>query len=198
MDGLLMGVLTGSTCGFACWEAQEETCRCSCGGRNHGIMRGGILADGKAKPNRQAKIDGVFYTLVEVAEWRSIKTDVSTILNDSGPRKVYMYTVGDASVYSWTDKDEGSPCRVKPISKAQMKWPECADKLNDYFHSLRGVWVRDYGLSPIKGHPEGFNVYRLTGELVCGVYETRNMTLAEVQAAVYAERYFDRSKFEVR
>lgn len=29
------------TCCMACWMAQEDVCRCMCGGRNHGIMRHG-------------------------------------------------------------------------------------------------------------------------------------------------------------
>lgn len=31
----------GHTCGMACWAAKEDVCRCSCGGRNHGILRNG-------------------------------------------------------------------------------------------------------------------------------------------------------------
>ena len=35
-------MITGHTCGDACWHARDIECRCSCGGRNHGIMaRGG-------------------------------------------------------------------------------------------------------------------------------------------------------------
>ena len=31
-------ITTATSCGLACWMARHETCRCSCGGANHGIM----------------------------------------------------------------------------------------------------------------------------------------------------------------
>ena len=34
----LLTELTEATCGFNCWLAKEHICRCSCGGKNHGIM----------------------------------------------------------------------------------------------------------------------------------------------------------------
>ena len=38
-------ILTEATCADACWQAREDVCRCSCGGRNHGIARHGGRAD---------------------------------------------------------------------------------------------------------------------------------------------------------
>lgn len=35
-------IVTGQTCGEACWQAREDVCRCSCGGQNHGCDRDGI------------------------------------------------------------------------------------------------------------------------------------------------------------
>lgn len=57
----LMAILTSTTCGEPCWHAREEVCRCSCGGRNHGC-----LANGGARPQRTAKIDGHRYKLSAV------------------------------------------------------------------------------------------------------------------------------------
>lgn len=48
------------TCGEGCWNAHEEVCKCSCGGKNHGIhLRGGNAV-------RNCKINGRRYELVAV------------------------------------------------------------------------------------------------------------------------------------
>lgn len=49
--------MSGHTCGIACWTAQEDVCRCSCGGINHGIAR----TDASKSPVRSRKIQGAFY-----------------------------------------------------------------------------------------------------------------------------------------
>lgn len=53
---------TGHTCGIACWAAREETCRCSCGGVNHGCLK----TAGGEQPARSRKIQGQFYELAAV------------------------------------------------------------------------------------------------------------------------------------
>jgi len=55
--------ITEQTCGDACWHAKEDICRCSCGGRNHGILRS---ADG-IQPSRTRKIKGAMYQLIAVS-----------------------------------------------------------------------------------------------------------------------------------
>lgn len=65
---LLRSVLTGATCGFACWEAREDVCRCSCGGKNHGVLRHA----GAVQPQRTAKIDGYLYKLEAVGARREV------------------------------------------------------------------------------------------------------------------------------
>jgi hypothetical protein len=62
MHPLLEAILTGSTCGDACWEAREDICRCSCHGKNHGCKRDGRSAE------RTARIDGTMYRLAAVGE----------------------------------------------------------------------------------------------------------------------------------
>lgn len=57
----MLAILTGHTCGDACWHAREAVCRCSCGGKNHGI-----LLQGGARPERTAKIGGAMYRLAEI------------------------------------------------------------------------------------------------------------------------------------
>ena len=59
---LNFALLTGATCGDACWHAREDICRCSCGGKNHGILLG---TDGK-QPTRTRKIGGKFYEYIRL------------------------------------------------------------------------------------------------------------------------------------
>lgn len=54
--------MIGHTCGIACWTAQEDICRCSCGGINHGVLR----SEGGIQPVRSKKIQGIFYELHSV------------------------------------------------------------------------------------------------------------------------------------
>lgn len=53
--------MIGHTCGIACWTARDDTCHCSCGGANHGCMRGSGVA-----PTRSRRIQGQFYELHSV------------------------------------------------------------------------------------------------------------------------------------
>lgn len=62
-------ILTGHTCGNACWEAREDICRCSCGGKNHGCLRG---QNGQPQPKRARKIDGEMYTLEAVGNYGEV------------------------------------------------------------------------------------------------------------------------------
>lgn len=57
-----MGFYADITCGPACWEAREDTCRCSCAGARHGVLR----ADGVTRPRRECKIAGKRYVLAAV------------------------------------------------------------------------------------------------------------------------------------
>ena len=50
------------TCGQACWEGKEDNCKCSCGGKNHGIWRNSK----DTKVQRTCKINGVIYNLVAI------------------------------------------------------------------------------------------------------------------------------------
>lgn len=106
--------LTEATCGEACWEAREDICRCSCGGKNHGCLRS---KDG-VRPVRNAKIDGFRYEL------KAVDGDVygeAKAINDQVERKIGGYT------YHPTETEAGAPARVKRASKDQLaKWPELA------------------------------------------------------------------------
>ena len=128
----IVAFLSEATCGEACWEAREDVCRCSCGGKNHGCMR---TADG-TRPVRTAKIDGHRYELKAVGF--SLYAEAKLINDAAGPRSVsrckaskwddtvqafvpseHVYT------YHWSETDKGAPARLKTASKSQLAaWPE--------------------------------------------------------------------------
>jgi len=113
---LAMAILTEQTCGFSCWMAEQDICRCSCGGKNHGCL---TTKDG-TQPIRTAKIDGDRYELKAIGKRSDIYAESSAILKAAGPRSVDRgYT------YHWHDTDHGAPCRVKYPTKDQVKrWEE--------------------------------------------------------------------------
>jgi hypothetical protein len=69
------------TCGDSCWKAKEEICRCSCGGKNHGIhLRGGNAI-------RNAKINGYRYELVRVGIYTDLRSEVEQLIRDENVAK---------------------------------------------------------------------------------------------------------------
>ncbi len=108
--------LTEATCGEACWEAREDVCRCSCGGKNHGCMR---TADG-TRPTRNSKIDGYRYELKAVGP--KLYAEAEAINKAAGP-----YKVDGRYTYTWSETMPGAPARLKPATKDQVaRWPELA------------------------------------------------------------------------
>jgi hypothetical protein len=119
----IIAFLSEATCGEACWEAREDVCRCSCGGKNHGCMR---TADG-VRPTRNAKIDGVRYELK--ATGPSLYADAEAINKANGPYRTEEIKQDGKVVhtysYWWHETDKGAPARLKPATKEQLaKWPE--------------------------------------------------------------------------
>ena len=135
----LMAILTGSTCGFACWQAHEEICRCSCGGANHGILR-----LGGTQPQRTAKIDGQFYELVGIMSRnghecyatfdRACLAEISRIEDERFPNLDY-YAYGEYRA------EKTRPVVDRKIQPSQMKWPE----VQAVPGALRLIWARPEG-----------------------------------------------------
>jgi hypothetical protein len=102
--------LTDATCGEACWQAREDICRCSCGGKNHGCMRS---ADGQ-QPERTARIDGYRFKLAGVGDgvWDTAK-NINT-------------AAGYTFVYASTSRDMPYvPAKLRYPSDRQIDtWPE--------------------------------------------------------------------------
>lgn len=137
---LAMAILTGSTCGDACWHAREDICRCSCAGKNHGI-----LTVGGTQPVRNSKVQGEFFELVAVIPGRMenecwhdaferTNAEIKKIVDERFPG-VDSYAYGayrEGKIYPVIDR--------KP-SATQLKWPEVVAVPNAY----RLVWARPIG-----------------------------------------------------
>lgn len=94
----------GHTCGDHCWHARELDCKCSCGGKNHGILlRGG------EKPTRTRKIGGQFYEMMEIGNARQIEQRRMDLIRECG--------------HDWFF-DPSGPYLAKPVTGGQAKWSE--------------------------------------------------------------------------
>lgn len=127
---MLETILTGTTCGEMCWSAREDVCRCSCGGVNHGCLRG----EGGERPRRSSRIRGEMYVLaatgtygdmegakrllLDVCQARRIgATGIATRMNADRPG---YYSLG-------LPEDSGYPVIRKSANDSQVqKWPELA------------------------------------------------------------------------
>lgn len=135
-----LNILTGSTCGFACWQAHEDVCRCSCYGANHGIMR-----EGGAQPKRTAKIKGEFFELVAVIPGPVAGEAACDAFHREDVEVARLYADRFPGVDTW-QYGEYRPFAVLPVvtrkpSETQLRWPEVAAVTNPY----RLVWARPVG-----------------------------------------------------
>jgi hypothetical protein len=118
-NDVLAAIYTETTCGEACWFAREDTCRCSCNGRNHGCLK----VEGAERPPRTRRVQGVRYRMYGIMEWyvaRSIGHKL-TWPNGSG-----------AKPFRGTQSIEES------IGKRHAKWPECEGQTGTI------LWVREH------------------------------------------------------
>jgi len=132
MNAYVHAILSDITCGEACWCAREDVCKCSCGGKNHGILR---TPDG-TRPVRTAKIDGYRYELLAVGERHDLYPEIDRLMK-ALPFKSVNKTMGYH--YSWQDTDKGSPIRVKYATPVQVEhWAE----LTAFRGLERGEFIR--------------------------------------------------------
>jgi len=133
---LITAFLTNATCGEACWHAREEICRCSCGGVNHGCLK---TKDG-TRPIRSSKINGQFYKLKGVGEFKDLYNQAKEI------NKQFPYTIGNNPYkFYYNETDIGAPARIKPATRLQIeKWEEL-QAFKDYprYKKIYLLWEKD-------------------------------------------------------
>ena len=118
MDMLsLIAIETLTTCGPACWQAREDTCRCSCAGKQHGCLRNGT----GEQPVRTRRVGAHWWELAAItAGHREAQKYIDAELNNQGLRRQWTYAIkseyGPHNLYA-----------ICPATKAQVaKWPELA------------------------------------------------------------------------
>jgi hypothetical protein len=151
MTALMDAILTGATCGDACWHAREDVCRCSCGGANHACLRTG---DGE-QPTRTCRIQRHVYTLYAVVEsYRDghlLETKINRAAKDAGIANPYIgYDGKQNGFYEWRSDDHDRPAQRKTATATMLKaWPELAayrtDQPYDPYTAPSVIWIRtDY------------------------------------------------------
>ena len=109
----VMTILSGHTCGEACWHARDEVCRCSCGGANHGILN-----NGSVRPERTSKKDGHFYIIAGIApSYREANKMLTEYLSEHFPGI-------DLCAYGNYRDMSTMPVISRKASASQLKWPE--------------------------------------------------------------------------
>lgn len=133
MKALTYAVLSERTCGEACWCAKEDVCKCSCGGKNHGILR---TPDG-VQPVRTSKIDGYRYELLAVGERQELYPEIERLMGELPVKCIDQVTDTLIYTYHWQDTEKGSPIRVKYATPIQVEhWKELAQ--------FRGLSVQEF------------------------------------------------------
>ena len=112
MDSLTHMILTQSTCGEACWEAREDLCRCSCGGRNHGILR-----NGGTRPSRTRKMGKFWYEIHSLTNYVAGKRECLALRQAAHDADKFTGLV-------YYDSTLGDSYHLMAISKSQRLWPE--------------------------------------------------------------------------
>lgn len=122
------------TCGEACWHAKDTDCKCSCGGKNHGIFHRGGIAE------RTCKLNGHAYKLVAVDSYSNVLELQRELLAGYGVMRCYDY-YGNGEYKHQTylsqfacrgDKDVyGFPLVAKQATLSQcQRWRELSDHKN--------------------------------------------------------------------
>ncbi len=117
---MTVAIVTAATCGENCWIAAEDTCRCSCGGRNHGVLRSG---NGQ-RPERTARIQGQMYRLVAVGTSGEIWTEMMA-RKEACWNEVYPAGHRYAGLFDHGHNDRGARFwQRKASDSAVNSWPE--------------------------------------------------------------------------
>ena len=134
IDRAVQFVLTEATCGASCWEAREDVCRCSCGGRNHGLAKQG------GRGPRTCKAGRARYELVAVVAESEKPYQMAAEMSEeaTGERQRGNFSIRP----NWGPQPLFA---VQPSTKAQQKWPEVGQ-------AFAGWDERKLGEAPIDRH----------------------------------------------
>ena len=151
----MLAILTAQTCGDACWHAKEEICRCSCFGKNHGILN-----KGGSQPGRTCRIDGNLYELVSIIPGRGQGEAFIQVIRrgqDEVRRVIDERFPGlDWGAYGLFMAEKTMPVLERKLSKHQSaKWAEVQAIPNAY--SL--IWARPVGTRYLLRAPDYKHVY---------------------------------------
>lgn len=132
----LMAILTGHTCGEACWHAiPGSACHCSCGGHNHAI-----LTKGGKRPGRTRKIGGEFYDLVAVCATDLEARKTARLLQEE------RFPGLDQWGYGAQFRDaKHNPVNIQAASESQAKWEEVIAINEEFPRDCYLVWARPAG-----------------------------------------------------
>ena len=147
---IMLAILTGHTCGDACWHAREEVCRCSCGGKNHGILR---TATG-TRPLRTRKIDGNFYELAAICLPHTSNEEERRVMDERFPGL-------DWCGYGEYRQESTMPVLARKISDTQAKWPEVQAVPGATYL----IWARPVGTRYLVRGPNHKSVYNDQAEI---------------------------------
>jgi hypothetical protein len=116
----MLASLSNHTCSEACWYAREELCKCSCGGKNHGIL---LQANGE-RPVRTCTIAYQRYRLHAIADFME-SCNIRFAITEQA-MKQHVYCAADD----------------KPATASQQKWPEVKAWMDAHDDEIpRLVWV---------------------------------------------------------
>lgn len=140
MTRSLISVLTDATCSFSCWYAEQEICRCSCGGKNHGAL----LDPKNPVPERIVKINGGRFRLEAVGEFTEIRALFVKFVRRLGWAKITQEIRDTKNLayhqpyYGHTVKGPNTPVVMQKAMDRHYSWPELKLMGNKELHLL---WV---------------------------------------------------------
>ena len=152
---IILNILTEATCGDGCWHAREDVCRCSCGGRNHGIL---LSADG-VRPQRTARIGGDLYELAAILPYPPKTAFIETIRAAQSEMKRLIserFPNIDDNAYGAFRPHKNYPVLERGISKTQQKWAEAVAVP----YAARMIWSRPAGSEYAQLTPSGGTTFR--------------------------------------
>lgn len=173
METLAHAILTSATCGDGCWHARDIICRCSCFGKNHGILnQGGI------QPGRTAKHDGELYELAAVIQGRQEGECWNDVFNriDAEKKRLYDERFPEIDVWNYGDwgKIKTLPVLARKVQESHKKWKEVS-VIPDAVYL---IWSRPAGSEYVKKTEEQKAKERKHSQIIAEITASREQMVA--------------------